>query len=173
MILQCRRCLLQIFSVFELGNSPQLHSPFDGLLRSFFGRSAKLHLDAVNRQSSLYSATERFIVEHAGRSTELMAFAVLRKEYDLAPSPAAQRPYASALTAAQDDLVFGFVFTDSATNFDSLDAFLRNQSVVDLLGSERTKRAIWDLSRLPPGSHLPDSDTYAWLQRSLRPIRTR
>jgi hypothetical protein len=130
-----------------------------------------LHLNAVKHNSSLYAATERFICELAGQTIVLTAFAELRKEYDLAPSPVAHLPYASALTAAQHDLVFGFVFTDLAKGLSSLDEFLHNQSLVDIVGSERTKRALWDLSRLPPGSHLPDSTTYAWLQRTLRCVR--
>ena len=147
--------------------------PFETSLRTFFWRSAGLHIDAVRRQSSLFAAAERFICDQAGNSHELTAFAVLRKEYDLGLSPVSQHPHASALRAAREDLVFGFVVTGTATDHTSLDNYLHNQRLADHLYSERVKRALWDLSRLPSGSHVPDSTTYAWLQRSLLLMNTR
>ena len=151
----------------DLRYSGGLSQSFETPLRTFFLRSARLHVDALRRQSSLFAAAERFICDHAGDSVELTAFAVLRKEYDLELSPASQHPYASALTVAREDLVFGFIVTGTATDHTSLDNYLHNQRLADYLDSERVKRALWDLSRLPSGSHVPDSATYAWLQRSL------
>ena len=157
----------------NLRNSGELSYPFEAALRTFFLRSAALHIDAMRRQSSMFAAAERFICDCAGNSVELTAFAVLRKEYDLELSPASQHLYASALTVAREDLVFGFVVTGTATDHTSLDNYLHNQHLADYLDSERVKSALWDLSRLPSGSHVPDSATYAWLQRSLLPMYTR
>ena len=169
---QCRRCLLSLFSVSG-GIGPQ--EPRDSLeapLQAFFSHSSTVHFDALLRHSSVFAATEQFICEHAGQIVVLTAFSVLRKEYDLAMSPAARLPATSAVQAAREDLVFDYMITANATGPTTVHGFLHHQYAVNLLGSERTKRAAWDLSRLLPASHSPGNATFAWLERTLFPVDT-
>jgi hypothetical protein len=118
----------------------------------------------------MYVATETFICEIAGDHLLVTAFAVLRQELELAPSQSGHYP---ALMAADCDLTFDFVVTGAATYPTALDDWLHGQSLIKHLSSERSKSAIWDMSRLPPGHHLPDSTTFRWLQRTLLPLETR
>jgi hypothetical protein len=118
----------------------------------------------------MYVATETFICEIAGDHILVTAFAVLRRELELVPSHSVYYP---ALMAAGCDLAFDYVVTGNATYPTPLDDWLHGQSLVRYLSSERAKSAIWDMSRLPPGHHLPDSTTFRWLQRTIITLETR
>jgi len=136
----------------------------------FYQKAAAIHLAALRRQSSVYVATETFICEIAGDHLLVSAFAVLRQDLELVHSQSSRYP---ALMAAGCDLVFDYVVTGTATYPTPLDDWLHGQSLVKHLNSERAKSAIWDMSRLPPGRHLPDSATFRWLQRTLLTLKTR
>jgi hypothetical protein len=114
---------------------------------------------------------EIFIYEHAGEDIALTAYAILREQYEVVDSEARLSLTALPLAAAQSDLVFDFVNTPAPAYPTALD-WLQGQLVVKHLSSDRSKSALWHLSRLPPGSHLPNS-TFRWLQRTLLPIPTR
>jgi hypothetical protein len=154
-------------SIFDSTGFEDLRLSVESPLRIFFWNCAGVHQDAIRRQSSIYAATETFICEHAGESLVLTAFALLREKYDWTPSPAAQRSSGPGFKAAQDDLIFGFAITGQASDMQPLRNFLHFQTVCNYISSERTKRALWDLSRLPIGSHVRDSETYVWYQRIL------
>jgi hypothetical protein len=148
--------------------NPQ-HSLEQGLI-AFYSRAAAVHLAALQRQSSMYVATETFICDMAGEYITVTAFAVLRQELELISNNSGHYP---AIMAAKRDLEFDHVTTNTAMRPISLDDWLYGQSLVKHLNSERAKSAIWDMSRLPPGPHLPDSTTFRWLQRTLLVLETR
>ena len=137
---------------------------------TFYGRAAETHFAALQRQSSIYVATETFICEVAGDHLLVTAFGVLRQELELTPSNAGHYP---ALMALGCDLDFDYVVTGTASYPTSLEDWLHGQSLMKHLNSERAKSAIWDMSRLPPGPHRRDSMTFRWLQRTLLPLETR
>ena len=132
-----------------------------------------MHLAALRRGSSVYVATETFIYEQAGKTVMLMTFAILREVYDVAVSPCCHSTSMTALEAARYDLEFDFITADVAVDTKLLDDWLYEQLLIEYLDSERRKSAIWDLSRLPAGSHLSDSRTFRWLKRDLLPVDTR
>jgi hypothetical protein len=152
-------------SIFDRTGFEDLRLSVESPLRSFFWHCAGVHQEAICRQSSIYAATEIFICEYAGESIVLTAFAVLREKYDSTPSPAAHHLSGPWFRAAQEDLAFGFAITGLAADMQPLRNFLHHQSLCNHVSSERTKRALWDLSRLPTRSHIQDSETYVWYKR--------
>ena len=139
----------------------------------FYVRAASVHLAALRRGSSVYVATETFIYEHAGKTVMFTTLAILREVYDVAVSPCYHSTSMTALEAAQYDLEFDFIVMDLVVDPSLLDDWLYEQLLIEYLDSERRKSAIWDLSRLPAGSHLSDSKTFRWLKRDLLPLDTR
>ena len=100
----------------------------------------------------------------------ITAFAVLREGLELVLSNSGHCP---AHTAAGYDLEFDYVITGAVAGPTQLNDWLLVQSLVEHIGSKRAKVAIWEMSRLPPGPHRPDSTSFQWLQRTLLPIDTR
>jgi hypothetical protein len=159
--------LLGFCPVFNRADLEELHHSFETPLRTFFWHCADVHQAAICRRSSIYAATEIFICDHAGQSVVLTAFAMLQEKYDSTPSPASEHPFTPGFRAAQDDLVFGFAITGLASDTQSLCNFVHPQSLCNQVGPERTKRALWNLSRSTPDSHMQDSTTYVSCQRPL------
>jgi hypothetical protein len=169
-MLQCSRCLRKLFLGRDETMLPDLPRYLERALLMFYWKAAAVHYAALQRQSSVYVATETFICEIAGEHHLIMAFAVLREDLELVQSQSTCYP---ELMAAGSDLAFDYVNTGSATYPIPLDDWLHEQKVVNHLNSERAKTAIWDMSRSPSGSHIPNSKTFRWLQRSIITVPTR
>jgi hypothetical protein len=167
---QCSRCLQKLFLGYDETILPGLPRYLERALLLFYWKAAAVHHAALQRQSSIYVATETFICEIAGEHLLITAFAVLREDLEVVQSQSSRYP---ALMAAGCDLAFDYVNTGSAMYPIPLDDWLHGQTLVKHLGSERVKSAIWDMSRLPPGSHLRGSATFRWLQRSIISVSTR
>jgi hypothetical protein len=136
-------------------------------LTTFYARAAAAHFSALQRNSSLYVATQAFICEFAGESHVISAVAIL---YELTPSHSSRF---GELAAASRDLAFDFAIVAITAYPTSLDSWLHEQHLVQYLSSDRTKFAIWNLGRLPPGNHCNDSPTFRWLQRFILPVSTK
>lgn len=172
--LQCSFCLPKLFAQSDIMIPYDPGSDgFAACFRFFYFRAATVHLAALRRGSSVYVATETFIYEQAGEPVMATTFAVLREVYDLAVSPSCRSSSTTALEAARCDLEFDFVIAGVVADPTLLDDWLCEQLLIQHIRSERSKSAVWDLSRLPTGSHLSDSKTFRWLKRDLRYVDTR
>ncbi|KAJ7187486.1 hypothetical protein GGX14DRAFT_485479 [Mycena pura] len=165
----CTPCLRRLFlgtSQTISGDNPMhyLEQP----LTAFYARAAAVHHAALQRQSSVYVATETFIREVGEDHRLVTTFATLRPDLGLAPSQSSRYP---ALMAAGWDLVFDHVIT-AATYPTPLNDWLHGQTMMKHLTAERAKSSLWDMTRLPPGQHVPDSQTFRWLQRTLLNVET-
>jgi hypothetical protein len=118
---------------------------------------------------------ETFVYEQAGQTRKLTAFAVLRGEYDAARSPSMSFSWFSPDQAAQHDLVFEYVDHEVPTvDYTSqMYDWSDGQALVKDIRSTRAMSAIWDLTRLPIGSHHAGSQTFRYLQRSFHTFKSR
>jgi hypothetical protein len=162
---QCSDCFGAIFHAFHV--PPTYAFSVDQFYDTFFRHCAEEQSKAIRNGSSIYAAAERFIQGEGNESVMVTFYAVPREEYNQASSPAAQRPTATQTTATQDDLMFDHVITSKAVELHALDDPLHYQYITRYLTSTRVTQALWDLSRLPPGSHHAGSKTFVWLQRQL------
>jgi hypothetical protein len=169
-MLQCSRCLQKLFRGYDETILPDLLHYLEKALLLFYLKAAAVHHAALQCQSSIYVATETFICEIAGEHLLITAFAVLREDLELVQSQSSRYP---ALMAASCDLAFDYGSTGSAMYPIPLNDWLHEQTLAKRLNSERAKSAIWDMSRLPPGSHIPNSETFRWLQRTIISLNTR
>jgi hypothetical protein len=144
-------------------------------LSQFCGRTAEVHSEALQRNSSVYVAMETFVYEQAGQTRKLTAFAVLREEYDTVLSPSTSFSWFSPFQAAQHDLVFDCVDLEVPTvDYPSqMDDWSDGQTLVKHITSTRAMSAIWDLTRLPTGSHHASSQAFRYLLRSFYTLESR
>jgi hypothetical protein len=156
----------KLLGQIEKSLSPHLERELD----TFYRRAAAVHFNALHCGACIYAAAETFVCDNAGDSYIVFAVAVLREHLELTPSRPGHR---GELSTTEHDLAFDFVVVGATTHSAPLDSWLHEQSIVSYLRSDRVRSAIWDLSRLPPGSHHPDSTTFQWLRRSLVTVDTR
>jgi len=132
-----------------------------------------VHYAALQQASSVYVATETFVVQYEGEPCKITAFAVLRETYEVAASPIHVSLPVSAFQATCNDLVFDFVMVPTNVYPDEPSDWLDGQLLVKHIQSARVMSAIWDLSRVPDGPHHPHSVTFRYLRRSFLPVETR
>jgi hypothetical protein len=161
---------MAIFRAFNVPRAPTLF--VQQLLNVFSQHCVQVQSGAIHIGTSIYAAAERFIHEEGNESVVVTFYAVLREGYHRASSPAAQNPTMASITSAQDDLIFDYVITGAVAELSCLDDPLHYQYIEGQLPSRGTAQALWDLSRLPPGSHQADSLTFVSLQRHLIPLGT-
>jgi hypothetical protein len=174
-IIQCPQCLWQLFTTADNTLSDNIVVEFPHYLSRFYGRTTEVHYEALQRNSSVYVAMETFLYEHAGQTRKLTAFAVLREEYDAAQSPSMGFLWFSPSQAVQHDLAFDFVDLEMPTvDYPSpTDDWSDGQALVEHITSTRAMSAVWDLTRLPIGSHHAHSQTFRYLQRSFHTFESR
>ena len=151
-MLQCAVCILRAFDLDKMiGRVPEtLVHCLQPLLITFYRTAAAAHFTALQRDSSLYVATQAFVCEYTGEPHVISAVAILLEHFELASSDSGRH---GELTAASLDLGFDFAIVDVAKHATSLESWLHEQRLVQYLSSERTKFAVWNLGRLPPGNH--------------------
>jgi hypothetical protein len=134
----------------------------------FYQLTTDAHAKAIQRDATLYVASETFIGDLEGETWMFTAFAVLRDQYDVARNPSI-----SSSWSPEDDLVFHYIRVPTTDSPDQLDDWLDGQTLVKHINSTGAMSAIWDLSRLPAGPHHPSSTTFRYLMRSFQTVETR
>jgi hypothetical protein len=138
-------------------------------LDTFFRRAAAVHFGALQRGSSIYVAAETFVYDFAGNNHVVSAFAILREDFELTPSHSCRF---GEFATAKNDLAFDFAVVGQAMPSAPLDSWLHEQSAITQFSSSRVQSVICELSRLPPGPHLPDSASFRWLRRTSKTVLT-
>ena len=116
-----------------------------------------------------YAATETFVIEYEGDAKVLGCVAVLKEKYDLQPN---FDDRAGNIARCRNDFIFDFRILDVIDRRSSPSDWIQVQSLADNFSQERVCFALWDLGRLPPASHLPDSDSFRWIKQTLARIPT-
>ena len=116
-----------------------------------------------------YAATETFVIEYEGDAKVLGCVAVLKEKYDLQPNFDNR---AGNITRCCNDFIFDFRLLDVIDRRSSPSDWIQVQSLADNFSQERVCFALWHLGRLPPASHLPDSDSFRWIKQTLARIPT-
>ena len=149
----------------DLLRSLEICSSFQEAFTFFF-----YHVES--RHSGLnvcYAATETFVIEFEGDAKVLGCVAVLKEKYDLQPN---FDDRAGNIARCRNDFIFDFRLLDVIDRRSSPSDWIQVQSLADNFSQERVCFALWDLGRLPPASHLPDSDSFRWIKQTLARIPT-
>ena len=118
-------------------------------------------------KSICYAATENFVVEHGDEIKVLGCVAVLREKYDFRPN---FDDRAGNLARCRKDMIFDFSL--QTVTHSPLSDWIQAQVFAALYTNPRICFALWNLGRLPPASHSPDSKSFRWLRQSLSTIVT-
>lgn len=165
--------ITSFLSFLECLDSPSLNEPSSSFhdALSFFFR----HVQSRHQGGSVcYAAIETFAVDYQNEIKVVVCVAVLKEEYDLRlPKPRASMGSANRCRA---EFIFEFTLLDvsHAGPSASPSDWIQVQGSADYFDRERTCFALWDLGRLPPGPHLPDSESFRWIKQSVTafPART-
>lgn len=116
-----------------------------------------------------YAATEHFILEYHDEVQLVHCVAVLRPELDFRPNFDDRRGNAER---CRKSFIFQFRMTCIDDTSLPLADWITSQVLVETFTSERVRFALWDLGRLPPASHIAESESFRWLMQSMSNIST-
>ena len=146
-----------------LSERSELVSPLQEVFTGFLQ-----HIESRHQGLSIcYAATETFVVEYADELTVCACIAVLKEVYDLQPN---YNTRAGNLARCRNDFIFDFVLITVVDKGSSPSDWMQVQGLANHFSKERVAYALWDLGRLPPASHIPDSDSFRWIKQRLLSI---
>ncbi|CAA7262129.1 unnamed protein product [Cyclocybe aegerita] len=128
------------------------------------------HLESRHQGLAIcYAATETFVVEYADELKVCACVAVLKEDYDLRPN---YDDRVGNFARCRKDFLFEFTLLTVTDTHTSPSDWIKVQGLANHFQRERIAYALWDLGRLPPASHIPDSDSFRWIRQRISTIPT-
>lgn len=132
-------------------------SSLEDCVMRFISRIDSVH----NNSSTLFAATQSFVIADGGKCVVVGLLAVLREELD-AQDPTGCNAVPANLKA---DLIVDFVVMEPTTDVVSSTRWLDTQLLGSHFSTERQKRAAWALGQLHPSNDHQTEDNFLWIRQ--------